>query len=121
MTVGLPGTGIGGLFYLFSALFMPIRELWRAALGKGRPRDLRIALRQAGMSLLIIATGWLTSLALTVLKVGDTHKESHLLALTFGTLVCVVLGVEALSATLRVLGRIDEQMSGQAPAPGGDR
>lgn len=121
MTAGLPGTGIGGLFYLLSALFMPIRELWRAALGKGKPGDVRLAFRQAGMAVVIIAMGWLTSLALTLLKVGDTHKETHVLALTFGTLVVVVLGVEALSATLRVVGRIEQQLSGEAPASGGDR
>ena len=29
MNPGLPGTGIGGLFYILSALWMPICELWR--------------------------------------------------------------------------------------------
>ena len=28
MTAGLPGAGIGGIFYLASALLMPVRELW---------------------------------------------------------------------------------------------
>jgi hypothetical protein len=27
MIMGIPGTGIGGLFYLFAALLMPIIEL----------------------------------------------------------------------------------------------
>lgn len=121
MTAGLPGTGIGGLFYLLSALFMPIRELWRAAKGTGKPGDLRIAFRQAGMAVLIIAMGWLTGLALTYLKVGNTHKEANVLALTFATLLVVVLGVEALSATLRVGGRIAQQLSGQSSVSGGDR
>jgi hypothetical protein len=34
MTAGLPGTGIGGIFYLLLAIAMPIRELFRAAQGK---------------------------------------------------------------------------------------
>lgn len=34
MVVGLPGTGIGGLFYLFMALWMPVHELWRLLHGR---------------------------------------------------------------------------------------
>jgi hypothetical protein len=29
MNPGLPGAGIGGLFYILSALWMPVCELWR--------------------------------------------------------------------------------------------
>lgn len=35
MNPGLPGTGIGGLFYIVSALWMPVCELWRWS--RGRP------------------------------------------------------------------------------------
>jgi len=31
MTVGLPGTGIGGVFYMLLAVYMPIREFFRMA------------------------------------------------------------------------------------------
>lgn len=34
MVVGLPGTGIGGLFYLFMTLWMPVHELWRLLRGR---------------------------------------------------------------------------------------
>lgn len=34
MVVGLPGTGIGGLFYLFMAFWMPVHELKRVARGR---------------------------------------------------------------------------------------
>lgn len=34
MVVGLPGTGIGGLFYLFMAFWMPIHELIQLARGR---------------------------------------------------------------------------------------
>ena len=61
MTAGLPGAGIGGLFYLFSALLMPVRSLHRAATG-GAPRW-RLALRQAALAAGVVAgiwaTGWL--------------------------------------------------------------
>ncbi len=35
MTPGLPGTGIGGLFYILSALLMPFVALVRLLLGRG--------------------------------------------------------------------------------------
>ena len=38
MTAGMPGTGIGGLFYLLSALLMPLRELWRLVASGGTYR-----------------------------------------------------------------------------------
>jgi hypothetical protein len=33
MNPGLPGTGIGGLFYILSALWMPVCEIWRRCRG----------------------------------------------------------------------------------------
>lgn len=35
MTVGLPGTGIGGLYYFLLVLFMPLREAWLTLCGRG--------------------------------------------------------------------------------------
>src|SRR5262245_18145727 len=42
MIVGLPGTGIGGLYYFALALWMPIRELGRALRGRSEARRLRV-------------------------------------------------------------------------------
>ncbi len=36
MVVGLPGTGIGGLFYILLAFMMPVREAFLLVTGKGR-------------------------------------------------------------------------------------
>ncbi len=33
MNPGLPGAGIGGLFYILTALWMPICEIWRRSRG----------------------------------------------------------------------------------------
>jgi hypothetical protein len=66
MTVGLPGAGIGGLFYLASALLMPVRELWGFARDPRAPRRWGVALRQASLAAGILAalwaTGWLLGL-----------------------------------------------------------
>jgi hypothetical protein len=66
MTAGVPGTGIGGLFYLTAALLLPLRGLvsrargarvsWKAIAGK--------AALAAGVFLGIWLTGWLLGLFL---------------------------------------------------------
>jgi hypothetical protein len=38
MNPGLPGTGIGGLFYILTALWMPVCEIWRWCRGNATGR-----------------------------------------------------------------------------------
>jgi hypothetical protein len=68
MTAGLPGAGIGGIFYLASALLMPVRELWGFVHDPRAPRRWGLALRQAslagGILAALWATGWLLALVL---------------------------------------------------------
>ncbi|GLC23958.1 tetratricopeptide repeat protein [Roseisolibacter agri] len=56
MAAGLPGVGIGGLFYLASALLMPVRELTRRA--RGRPTAWRVVWSQVGLALGILVALW---------------------------------------------------------------
>ena len=58
MTVGLPGTGIGGVFYLLSALFMPIQEIVKTVQGKSSISSWLLVLRQLSMGILIICAMW---------------------------------------------------------------
>jgi hypothetical protein len=46
MSAGLPGLGLGGLFFIFSALLAPFRELWRTTRGRSRPGEWRAVARQ---------------------------------------------------------------------------
>lgn len=64
MTAGIPGVGIGGIFYIASALLMPMRSL--VAVARGRPDEARwaLALRQAGIAAAILATLWVTGIVL---------------------------------------------------------
>ena len=64
MTAGLPGTGIGGLFYLISALFMPFRELVLTARGRSRLERWRSVASQTIIALGIILGIWLMGWAL---------------------------------------------------------
>lgn len=60
MTPGIPGTGIGGLFYILSALFMPVVELSNRL----RNRDRSSPWRQITVQF-AIASGILLALAVT--------------------------------------------------------
>jgi len=53
MNAGLPGTGIGGLFYVLSALWMPVAALVRMVRG-GRPSNWKLAVSQFAMALGIL-------------------------------------------------------------------
>src|SRR5258708_1896349 len=55
MSPGLPGTGIGGLFYILSALWMPVCELWRRRQG-GAPGRWPLVARQFGIAVGIVAS-----------------------------------------------------------------
>jgi hypothetical protein len=61
MTAGLPGVGIGGIFYLVSALLMPVRSLFAVARGDDArwPTALRQAALAAGILGALSLTGWM--------------------------------------------------------------
>jgi protein-S-isoprenylcysteine O-methyltransferase Ste14 len=50
MAVGLPGTGVGGLFFILSAFFMVVVELHRTIRGRSSLARWRIVGRQAGIA-----------------------------------------------------------------------
>lgn len=63
MTVGLPGAGIGGLFYLLAGLLMPVREGWLTITGRSSRARWRAVLHQfsiaGGIAGGTWASGWL--------------------------------------------------------------
>jgi hypothetical protein len=109
MTAGLPGTGIGGLFYLVSALLMPFVTLVRAV--RGRPVLPGEAFRQAGTAVGILVAMWITGALLAMVRLDDADAERlaqmmqdlfvapALLALT--VLGAVVLTVESVAFVAR--------------------
>jgi hypothetical protein len=68
MNAGLPGSGIGGAFYLLSALWMPFHGLYKTFGKKNQPQRMRLILVQSGMALGIIAGIWLTGWLLGELR-----------------------------------------------------
>ncbi len=120
MTAGIPGVGIGGIFYLASALLMPMRSA--VAVLTGRPEQARwpVALRQAslasGILVALWATGWMLGWIITTFvpeaataaaggtsgsEVRNVVKVGALL-LSFGTLAVVLALVQLLRVALPV-------------------
>lgn len=62
MTAGLPGTGIGGVFYLLSALFMPIAEMVMTLRGESSAARWLLVLRQLTIAASILGAMWLLGL-----------------------------------------------------------
>jgi len=108
VAAGLPGTGVGGMFYLISALATPLWEAYLRVRGR-RSRGWGLVLTQTAIAGAILAavwgTGWLLGLALTVSRrilpaAAPPHPGNLLpaVALLFsvGTLAVVLTGVELL-------------------------
>ena len=111
MTVGLPGVGLGGIFYIVSAALMPVRELVRAA-RRERPPRWSLVWKQTTMVAGILAALWLTGwwLGLVIaasptvfttsgheaLRSTTAHNVLRVsaLALSLGTLVFVLASVQ---------------------------
>lgn len=114
MSVGLPGSGIGGVFYLVSALWMPVHGAQRSLRGKPAPNG-RVIAQQFIMAALILFALWGTGYAIDFMLNGAATGSSarHALGsgadspvphvfraasflLTFGTLAGVLLIVQIL-------------------------
>jgi hypothetical protein len=115
MTAGLPGAGIGGIFYLVSALAMPFRELYRALRGDWSLARWRLVARQTAMAAGIFGGLWLTGWAIGEL-VGAAVAAGHLarapevlrggaLLLSFGTLTLVLVAVQVARVVLHARRR----------------
>jgi hypothetical protein len=61
---GLPGTGIGGLFYLLLAAFMPLKHAWRALRRRTADGHGRLVLRSLAFAGAILAVLWAQAWAL---------------------------------------------------------
>ena len=69
MVAGIPGAGIGGLFYLLAAFSLPLRLVRRWWRGERRPAAGDGSWRQVGMALGIVAGIWLTGWMLGLIVV----------------------------------------------------
>jgi hypothetical protein len=116
--VGLPGAGISAIFYLVCVVLMPFHTLWCIATGRElRPGHWRLMARQAaiaaGIVVAVTAVGWALGIGSTAQQAaagtpvaGAGEPVDRLLSgvgvyLTVGTLVSVIVAVQALSVFAR--------------------
>jgi hypothetical protein len=115
----VPGAGIGGLFYLITAALAPLYEgLQIARGGRARRHGWRFIARLTALAALMLsgmaAVGWLLGAALVASATAAPAPAGvaayaaspqfiarSAVALTFGTLAGVLLGVEVLRLVVR--------------------
>ncbi|WP_139979399.1 hypothetical protein [Nocardioides litoris] len=112
MTAGLPGTGLGGLFYLVLALWMPVHELVRTLRGRGSRERWRLALTQLDIALGIIASVVLVVVVLTHLVPGA--RGGGVLALLAPAVALGVLA--ALTGVVALWGAVVNRRSAPSAA-----
>jgi hypothetical protein len=122
MSVGLPGAAIGGMFYILSALCMPLREVACWVRRKpGGARRARYVARQVGIAAGIVAVTWGVGLLLgaavasraphagpgRAAPLGNGFAphvrllQQLALLLSLGTLAAILVGVQFLALILR--------------------
>ncbi|HMG19602.1 MAG TPA: tetratricopeptide repeat protein, partial [Gemmatimonadales bacterium] len=121
MTAGIPGAGIGGVFYLVTALLAPAWMLLCRLTGRQRaPGDWRLAMRHWLLAATILGviwlTGWGVGLFLTSRPVASAFPGAPvrdgsaqilgtaMVYLTLTTLAAVLVGVELLRLVVRRRG-----------------
>jgi hypothetical protein len=118
VSAGLPGLGLGGLFFVLLALLAPFVELIRTMRGRSSVAAWRAVGRQLALALTMIAAVELTLRVLYALAdatglAGPLSDRSPTvvalrpIGITLGLLVCVLAGAKAMQliATIRTRGR----------------
>ena len=104
MIVGIPGSGIGGLFYLARALWLPFRGLRRGS--RGQSARVLSGVRQAAMAVGILVGMWLTGelLGIAIAHAFSSSAAPHAGATAHATnvfqIASLVLGVVTLCMVL---------------------
>jgi hypothetical protein len=114
MSAGLPGLGLGGLFFIISALIAPFIEVGRIAIGRRREVDWPGVWRQFAQALTMIAAVDLTLRAIygfsRLMGLGDTPRLDVItviplipVAITACLLAAVLLTAKAVDLATPVL------------------
>lgn len=106
-SAGLPGTGIGGLFYLLAALFSPLRFVWRRASDRRGAGTRRDVVEVAAIALGVIGGIWFAGWLLGVVLAGHPGALSGLSPRTLASgQAANVLRVAALVAGIATLALV---------------
>ena len=134
MTVGVPGVGFGGIFYLIGALVMPVREVVRTARGERNVQRWAVVATQWSLAASILvalwATGWVLGHVLTPALLARTGTVGRLaaphnvlrvsvFAMSLGMLALLIATVRVAHLVLRRRGGIPVQQLTPMPAAKG--
>lgn len=93
MNVGLPGLGLGGLFYLLGSLLGPVVEVARTRRGLSTPASRRVAASHFGIAVAMLVALDLTVRAVSLVFLADSQSATG----------AVGLPIEALAGGLALL------------------
>lgn len=123
MTVGLPGTGIGAVFYILLAIYMPLFQLRRLLTGTSKARHWKIVASAMSLSAFIILSLyaearlliWCLGKPLTfqaeapmLANIGTTMGSAVapvMAAMPFLVLFAIVMGLHFIRLMLLVFGQ----------------
>jgi len=80
MFAGLPGTGIGGVFYILLTLFMPLRELYLTARGRGSVERWKFVASRFFLFAGVLGGLWLQMIILHALVGNETSQMMSMAA-----------------------------------------
>ncbi|MEK7595655.1 MAG: hypothetical protein AAB443_03685 [Patescibacteria group bacterium] len=103
MNVGLPTTGLGGIFYILSGLLMPFIELIYTFREKSSTARWKVVFRQVGITMGILALIWITSL---VLKIFIPNQASNLIPVETNAIYSISYIRIVLASPILALGTI---------------
>ena len=114
MTVGLPGAGIGGVFYLLSALAMPVHALAESAMvaaglrsaASRRSPPWRLIWKQFAIALTIIAGLWFTGWILAAILIAHPTALGSAQTSTIGKKLPNVLRAGAVLVSVGTLAMV---------------
>jgi hypothetical protein len=103
MSAGLPGLGLGGLLFIFSALLAPFRQVWRSINGRSRPGDWPMVGRQFAQAVaMVVAIDLTLRLAYVVLDATGLGNPPAMGAGTVLPLTLIGITTALLAALLAV-------------------
>jgi hypothetical protein len=108
MTAGVPGSGIGGSFYLLSALLMPVKEsvaiCRKTSSRASRKAVSRQVLNAVGVLTGVWLTGWFISRSIsTVMTSLHPEQQRIITVMSWSSLVCSLVTLLAVFLILQVL------------------
>jgi hypothetical protein len=107
MTPGVPGAGIGGLFYLASTLLLPFRSLMRRLRGQPDPVSSRQMRHNVAMAGGVVAALWMVGWILAFIVPDEMVNNPARGTVPVRTVLPVATFVTGVATLLLVLGAVE--------------